>query len=306
MDDHTEHFGQRAAAMFEQRGPLCVGIDPHPYLMAEWGLSDSFESAARMSFRLVDALAEQVGFIKPQMAFFERFGSRGVALAEKVIARARSAGALVILDVKRSDMQTSLRAYAEAYLPVGAPLEADAITLSPYQGLGSLAPAIELAQEHGKGLFILALTSNPEGKEVQLALRGDGRTVGQAVIDQTGELNAPYALLGPLGVVIGATVGPAATGGDQPVSESENETDNTIPKSRETAHDLTKLRGPILVPGMGAQGGQPEDLKRVLGSAEKWSIPTYSRQIAQHGPRTADLRTAVKGLQAAYRVAPRL
>ncbi|QSB06617.1 orotidine-5'-phosphate decarboxylase [Natronoglycomyces albus] len=303
-DQHN--FGLRVQSAIEQRGRLCVGVDPHASLLAAWGLNDDLASATRFSYRLVDAVAQHVGFIKPQSAFFERFGWRGLALLEKVVERSRSAGALVILDVKRGDIGSTMRAYAEAYLPKGAPCEVDAITVSPFLGVGSLQPAVDIATEHGKGLFTLALTSNPEGRSVQSAVGADGRTVSQSVIDAAGLINAAYDPIGPLGVVVGATVGAEKSEVAAKERESKDEIAHTQQQTSESGHDLSKLRGPVLVPGMGAQGGQPEDLKRVLGPALKWSIPTYSRQIAQAGPSLAGIQSAVKDLQAAYRVTTRL
>jgi orotidine-5'-phosphate decarboxylase len=110
---------------------------------------------------VVEALAPEVALIKPQSAFFERYGARGVAVLERVLVAVRDAGALVLLDVKRGDIGSTMAAYAAAYLSDGAPLAADAITVSPYLGVGALDPAFELAGRTGRGVFVLALTSNP-------------------------------------------------------------------------------------------------------------------------------------------------
>ncbi len=107
--------------------------------------------------------------VKPQSAFYERFGSRGIAVLERVVAESRAAGALVLLDVKRGDIGSTSQAYADAYLDPAAPLACDAVTLSPYLGFGSLDPFVDTARRHGAGLFVLALTSNKEGPEVQHA-----------------------------------------------------------------------------------------------------------------------------------------
>ena len=130
----------------------------------------------------VEAFAGTVAAVKPQSAFFERFGSAGVAVLERTLAGLRDAGTLSLLDVKRGDIGSTMAAYAQAYLADDSPLRADAITLSPYLGYGSLRPALDLARDTGRGVFVLALTSNPEGASVQHARRGDGAASPAAVV----------------------------------------------------------------------------------------------------------------------------
>lgn len=174
----------------DERGPLCVGIDPHASLLAEWGLGDDIAGLERFSRTVVEALADRVAVLKPQSAFFERFGSRGLAVLEKSVQEARAAGALVVMDAKRGDIGSTMAAYAEAFLRPEAPLFSDALTVSPYLGYGSLSPAVALARESGAELFVLALTSNPEGGEVQHAVRADGRTVGATMLAHLAAENA--------------------------------------------------------------------------------------------------------------------
>src|ERR1035437_6537988 len=148
-------FGARLMAAMRDRGPLCVGIDPHPELLARWGLRDTPESLIAFSDAILDASVGSAAAVKPNSAFFERHGSRGIAALEHVLGRARELGLLTILDVKRGDIGSTMEGYADAYLAEGVPLEADAITVSPYLGVGSLKPAFDLAQHTGKGIFIL-------------------------------------------------------------------------------------------------------------------------------------------------------
>ncbi|MEU0736315.1 orotidine-5'-phosphate decarboxylase [Streptomyces lavendulocolor] len=162
-----EPFGARLRHAMDARGPLCVGIDPHDSLLSAWGLHDDVQGLERFTRTVVDALADRVAVFKPQSAFFERFGSRGVAVLERAVADLRDAGALVVLDAKRGDIGSTMTAYAETFLRKDSPLFADALTVSPYLGYGSLKPAVDLARDNGCGLFVLALTSNPEGAEVQ-------------------------------------------------------------------------------------------------------------------------------------------
>lgn len=147
----TAPFGQRLAAAMAARGQLCVGIDPHPALLSAWGLPVSAVGLSRFCDICVEAFGDLAAVVKPQSAFFEAYGSAGIAVLESTIARLRGAGALVLLDVKRGDIGSTMDAYAAAYLSLSSPLAVDAITVSPYLGLGSLAPAFDLALSHGNG-----------------------------------------------------------------------------------------------------------------------------------------------------------
>src|ERR1700755_2237072 len=162
-----ETFGRRLYDAIEKRGPLCVGIDPHPGLLARWVLADDVAGLERFARTVVDALADRVAVLKPQSAFFERFGSRGIGILESTIRQSREAGALCVRDANRGDIGSTRAAYASAYLDPASSLCADAITVSPYLGVGSLQPAFDLAATFGRGVFVLALTSNPEGPTVQ-------------------------------------------------------------------------------------------------------------------------------------------
>ncbi|EFK98664.1 orotidine 5'-phosphate decarboxylase, partial [Streptomyces sp. SPB78] len=158
-----EPFGTRLRHAMDTRGALCAGIDPHAALLREWGLNDDLAGLERFTRTVVEALADRVAVLKPQSAFFERFGSRGLAVLERAVADARAAGALVLLDAKRGDIGSTMAAYAATYLDPASPLFSDAVTVSPYLGYGSLRPALDAAAASGAGVFVLALTSNPEG-----------------------------------------------------------------------------------------------------------------------------------------------
>ncbi|SCG60105.1 orotidine-5'-phosphate decarboxylase [Micromonospora echinaurantiaca] len=262
-----ETFGARLHRAVTERGPLCVGIDPHPGLLARWGLPDDVTGLDRFARTVVEALGDRVAVIKPQSAFFERFGARGVEILESTIRQLRDSGSLVLLDVKRGDIGSTVAAYAAAYLDPSSPLYVDAVTASPYLGVGSLAPMFELAAAHGGGVFVLALTSNPEGAAVQRARAADGRTVAQTVIDEISQLNAGAEPLGSFGLVVGATIG-------------------------DTGHDLSAVNGPLLSPGLGAQGATPADLRLVFGSSLPTVLPSYSREVLGAGPDVDALRAA--------------
>jgi orotidine-5'-phosphate decarboxylase len=262
-----ESFGARLHRTVAQRGPLCVGIDPHAALLSKWGLTDDVAGLERFALTVVEALADRVAVLKPQSAFFERFGSRGIGVLESIIRQSREAGALVLLDVKRGDIGSTMAAYASAYLDPASSLCSDAITVSPYLGVGSLRPAFDMAAAHGGGVFVLALTSNPEGPAVQHAVTSDGRTVAQTVIDEISQVNGGADPLGSAGLVVGATIG-------------------------ETGHDLSKVNGPLLAPGLGAQGGTPEQLRTIFGESLQNVLPSYSREVLNAGPDVAGLRAA--------------
>jgi orotidine-5'-phosphate decarboxylase len=201
-------FGERLITAVTAHGPLCAGIDPHPSLLAEWGLTDDADGLGRFVDVCVEALAGQVAVVKPQSAFFERHGSAGIAVLERLLAGFAGSGTLTLLDVKRGDIGSTMDAYADAYLAVGAPLGADAVTLSPYLGFGSLEPALAAAADAGRGVFVLARTSNPEGGEVQQAVLKMGvadRSVAQGMVDAAADRNAGVEPMGAVGVVIGAT-----------------------------------------------------------------------------------------------------
>lgn len=263
------HFGARFAAALEARGPLCAGIDPHSGLLAAWGLPDDVSGLERFALTAVEGLAPHVALVKPQSAFYERFGSRGVAVLERVIEASRDAGALVLLDVKRGDIGSTTQAYADAYLDPASPLAADAITASPYLGFGSLEPLIDTARRFDAGVFVLALTSNKEGAEVQHARTEDGALVAGRMLQHLRHLNDGAEPLGSFGAVIGATIGS--------LPESGAELDFAF-------------NGPILAPGFGAQGGTVADIRRIFGSAVAAVTPSSSRDLLRKGPSLEAMR----------------
>jgi orotidine-5'-phosphate decarboxylase len=264
-----EPFGARLRKALDTRGPLCVGVDPHASLLGAWSLPDSVAGLERFALTTVEALAERVAVLKPQSSFFERFGSAGIAVLERTIATAREAGALVVLDAKRGDIGSTVEAYADAYLDPSSPLFVDAVTVSPYLGFGSLEPFYARAESNGCGVFVLAFTSNPEGASVQRALTGDGETVGASILAQAAARNADAVPMGPIGVVLGATLA-------------------------DVPFELGRLGGAILAPGLGAQGGRPQDLRTVFGDALANVLPSTSREVLRGGPDVPVLRRVAR------------
>ncbi|GIG39835.1 orotidine-5'-phosphate decarboxylase [Cellulomonas phragmiteti] len=270
-ESRVRPFGERLVEAMDAHGPLCVGIDPHAALLADWGLPDDAAGVREFALRVMEAVGGRVAAVKPQAAFFERHGSRGVAALEEVVAAGRAAGTLVVVDAKRGDIGSTMGAYADAFLADGSPLAGDALTVSPYLGFGSLDPAVELARATGRGLFVLCLTSNPEGPEVQHARTADGVSVAAAVASRAALLNTGATPMGSVGLVVGATVGDTARRADV---------------------DLAAVNGPLLAPGVGAQGAGPAELARVFGGARRQVLASSSRGVLRAGPDVQPLRTA--------------
>ncbi len=282
MTGSSGSYGARLRVATDELGPLCVGIDPHPGLLAHWGLDETVQGLETFAMTCVEAFAGTVAVVKPQSAFFERFGSAGVAVLERSLAGLREAGTLSLLDVKRGDIGSTMTAYARAYLLADSPLRADAITVSPFLGFESLRPALNLAQESGRGLFVLALTSNPEGAQVQHAVMGGnaaaGCSVAGSIVDGVTTQNALEAragVLGSIGMVVGATVGDAV---------------------QRLGLDLAGANAPLLAPGVGAQGATADDLRAVFGSALPNVLASSSREILGTGPSVAALRAAARSM----------
>ena len=259
-------FGDRLYAAMRAYGPVCVGIDPHAGLLQEWGLDDDANGVREFSLRVIEALGGRVA---------ERHGSRGVAVLEEVIAACREVGTLCIVDAKRGDIGSTMDGYAQAFLSDSSPLAGDAVTLSPYLGVGSLTPALELARQTGRGVFVLALTSNPEGASVQHARGDDGISVAARVVSQLADFNSQREQqhLGPAGIVVGATVGDAVT---------------------RLGIDLASLNGAFLAPGVGAQGAGPAQVREVFAGAADAVLASSSRAILRAGPSITGLRDAYR------------
>ena len=269
---HRAPFGERLGDAVAERGPLCVGVDPHPSLLAAWGLADDADGLRRFSLTVLEAVGPVAAALKPQVALYERHGSAGIAVLEELLAASAEEGLLTIADAKRGDIGSTMAAYADAWLREGSPLAADAVTLSPYLGFESLRPALDLAAETGRGVFVLALTSNPEGASVQHVGGPDG-SVARRIAEAAGAENRRYAAAGAgqgsVGLVVGATVGDAVG---------------------RLGLDLAAMGGPILAPGLGAQGATGAVLRETFGAAYRQVLGTSSREILAGGPSAAGVR----------------
>jgi orotidine-5'-phosphate decarboxylase len=267
-------FGDRLSRALVDRAPLCVGIDPSAQLLAKWSLPDDANGLAAFGSAVLDAVEGLVAVVKPQSAFFERHGSAGVAVLERLCADANARGLLVLLDAKRGDIGSTTQAYAQAYLASRSPLLIDAMTVTPYLGVGALAPMFEAAAGSGRGLFVVARSSNPEGAPIQDARVAGGEDVVGHVIGEVARANAGAAGLGSVGIVFGATC------------ETEG-------------YNLRGFGGPILAPGLGAQGATVDDIARRFAGCADRVLPAASRAVLSAGPDVGAMRAAAADLAAA-------
>ncbi len=272
-DRDAGSFGDRVAAAVKVHGPLCAGIDPSRALLTGWDLPDDANGLEAFCAICVEAFAGSVGVIKPQVAFFERHGAAGMAALERLIAEASRAGLIVIADAKRGDIDSTAAAYADAWLRDGSPLAADAVTAHAYLGLGALAPMVRSAADNGRGVLVVARSSNPEGRALQEARTVAGTAVEDMLLGEIAALNAsPDVSAGTVGAVVGATLEPS-----------------TFP--------LSQLRGVIVAPGLGAQGAGPEDVAERFRECEPGTVlPSASRAVLEAGPDPKALRHRTEAL----------
>jgi len=251
-----------------ERGPLCLGIDPHAGLLAAWGTG-----IREFGLRAVDAAAGVVDWVKPQVAFYEALGAEGMAALAETIDAADAAGLRVIVDAKRGDIGSTMQGYADAWLHRGHWL-----TVSPYVGVAALEVALaraNLARDGAPGIFVLCATSNPEGASIQQAVTASGRTVAAEVLEEVDRRSVEAGPLPRIGVVIGATV--------------------RLPSYGLDLERIDRFM-PILAPGFGAQGAKLGDLRRIFGAAADQVIANVSRDALQAGPGA--LRARLVELQA--------
>jgi orotidine-5'-phosphate decarboxylase len=269
----TVSFGERVVEAVGRLGPLCAGVDPSAELLGAWGLTDDVKGLREFCRTCIEAFAGVAPIVKPQVAFFERHGSAGVAELERFLADAAGAGLLALADAKRGDIDTTAAAYADAWLATGSPLAADAVTVHPYLGLAALAPLVNLAARTGRGVIVVARSSNPEGRLIQEAVTRTGESVEESLLAEIAAWNSsPGIPAGTVGAVIGATL-------------------------ERSAFPLSQLGGVILAPGLGAQGASPRDVADRFGGCAPGSVlASTSRSLLAAGPKTAALRRAAGDL----------
>jgi orotidine-5'-phosphate decarboxylase len=263
----ADSFACRFASVRQSFGPLVWGLDPSGDVLDRWGLGDTPDGLDRFVDVVVEAAVGTVGLVKPQAAFYERHGWRGMRSLSRLIKDVRAAGLLAILDAKRGDVGSTNEAYAEAYLGPGAPIEVDALTVHPYLGIGAMDAFVTRAAESSGCLLVVTRSSNPEGRSVQAAVGADRSSVEQSLLAEIGHLNAVLAPgeLGPIGAVIGPT--------------------HVEPKL-----DLVAPNALFLAPGVGYQGATPKDVATVFAACPERVMPSASRLLLENGPNVARLR----------------
>lgn len=268
-------FAARLRERIAAHGALCVGIDPSAAILQSCSLPNTADGAVAFGERVLEASEYALAIVKPQSAFFERFGSAGFKAMETLCDLARSKGMLVLLDGKRGDIDSTALAYAESYFGSESSLHVDAITTHPYLGIGALDPMLDFVTKHDGGVFVVVRSSNPEGQELQTAKLPNGDTVAQSLCRAITERNRKYdtAVLGPIGAVVGATCDDAAA------------TVEALPTSF------------VLAPGVGAQGATMDDIARRMPNARGRILANVSRAILANGTSVADIRTTIRELK---------
>jgi orotidine-5'-phosphate decarboxylase len=259
------HFSDRLADAVERKSSqLVVGLDPVVEQMPAEVDGDLFAFCSG----IVDAVAPYAVAVKPQSAFFEAHGADGVRAFAQVCEYARAAGLIVIADVKRGDIGSTARAYAQAYIPV-----ADAVTVNPYLGGDSIEPFLEVCRREGAGIFCLVKTSNPGSADVQDVELADGRKLWQHVADLVrnwGEDLVGVHGLSGVGAVVGATF-------PREVAEARK----LLPQSV------------LLLPGIGAQGASPADVAAAFSAGPASALVSASRSVIYaHEEGGGDWRSA--------------
>ncbi|WP_273755165.1 orotidine-5'-phosphate decarboxylase [Bartonella sp. MM73XJBT.G] len=258
----------------EKYGPLCVGFDPSHKVLQAWNLSCDYKGLKDFCDILLTAVVGKVGIIKPQAAFFELYGVEGLQILKELIENAQKQGLLVLVDTKRGDIGSTAEAYGKAWLGADSPFKADAITVNPFLGFDALIPLIKIAEETKTAVFMVVQSSNPEGKQIRNARIGDQTVsvhLAQNIVDYNSQSSSQYRHIGPIGAVIGATLGCDA-------KETIEQLENSL----------------FLVPGIGAQGGTITQLTQQFPQ-RLWQniIPSISRSITEAGRKSADLKNVI-------------
>lgn len=282
-------FADRLIHAARRYGPLCVGVDPHPALLPALFGPPGPEAAEQWGLALIERCSNLAAVVKPQAGLFERWGARGMMALETVCRAARRAGLIVILDAKRGDIGSTAEGYAEGYLGADASCPCDAITVNPYMGLDTIEPFVAVAEREGKGVVVLARTSNPGSKDFQQKLISNDKGEAEPLFMHVACALAPMVtrLRGRdtgwsgLMLVAGAT-GPA---------EAE--------KLRAAASDAL-----FLVPGYGAQGaGAREALAGFVQGphGREGGVVNASRSVAT--PERAKAASSARDWEAAIDLA---
>jgi len=300
----TASFGVRLAAAMGERSPLCVGIDPHAATLAAWGLGRDEAGLTAFGATLVDAAAGRAAIVKPQIAFFEAAGIAGYRALDATLRRARDAGLLVVADVKRGDIGSTGDDYALAWVDRDGPFRADAMTVSPYLGYGSLAGTVDVARRNAAGVFVLAATSNPEARVLQTAVLAEGpragRSVAAGIVLDVADDNRTAAQRAR--VASGQRPRDVADDDRTAAQRARDVADDDRTGGEQALGDVGLVLGatldladfgidaesigsaPVLAPGFGAQGARIEDLRARYGSRAEQVLVNESRGLLTDGP----------------------
>jgi orotidine-5'-phosphate decarboxylase len=275
----ADTFFERLESAVRARGALCIGLDPSHGLLDAWGLPDDAAGVERLARTAIEAVGDLVGVVKCQVAFYEAHGSAGFAALERVLAEARDAGLVVIGDAKRGDIGSTNEGYARAWLSDDSPLRVDAMTVTAYLGVAALQPVFELAHATGRGVFTVVASSNDEGRALQTARDADGRTVESALLQSLGVMSAALDRDRPASRCLGAVLG-----------------------AQRRPDGLAGFTGPVLIPGMGAQGSDADDVAGLRACLGHDAVAVnVSRAALAAGPSTRALRDVAQRLNEALR-----
>ncbi|MFV9875945.1 MAG: orotidine-5'-phosphate decarboxylase [Rickettsiales endosymbiont of Dermacentor nuttalli] len=268
-------FTEKFVALSKQRGTFCLGIDPTPNLLLTWGVGDNIQGLKLMCNTIIEAAGDNLAMVKPQAAYFERFGPEGIQVLCELVEKFHEQETLVLLDAKRGDINSTSLAYAEAYLGQDSIYKFDAITLSAYLGFDALLSTFKYAHKVSAGIFLVIKSSNPEGSIIQNALieyQNTHISVANYLATKTSDFNQVYLHqgLGPIGAVVGATL-------------------------TDIKDLLSKLKSSlILMPGIGFQGATIEDLSINCDGHTNRIIPIAAREVLSEGNDIVLLREKIK------------
>lgn len=245
-----------------KKNPCIAGIDPEWSKLPDCYKSDGINGADAVlnwAADVIDAVADVVPAVKPQMAFFEVFGAEGMRVHRQIVSHAHSKGLLVVDDSKRNDIGNTARAYAYAHLANEGPINADFLTVSPFLGTDSMQPFVDIAAKEGKGIFVLVKTSNPGSAELSEAVNARGETVSEWLarwVSSVGEACTGRYGYSSIGAVVGATY------------------------PEQARHLRTIMKNSFfLVPGYGTQGGGAADAAACFNEDGLGAVVSSSRGI---------------------------
>lgn len=272
------------AKIKEKNNPSAVGLDPRldyfPEFLKAKAVDDKSASKIIFEFnqQIINAISDIAPAIKPQIAFYEQYGSAGIKALEETIKYAKEKGLIIIMDAKRGDIGPTAQSYAGAYLANG-PLGADFLTVNPYLGQDTIEPFVKNCQKYGKGIFVLVKTSNSGSGDFQDKVLQNNKKLYEEValrVNQAGQNLIGESGYSSIGAVVGAT----------------------YPKQ---ARDLRKImpNSLFLVPGYGAQGGRAEDTLPCFNDDKLGAIVNSSRGVLYAYQKTGDEKNFAKAARQA-------